>query len=70
MRRPRALLARRHSKWTRNRNYFPSGVLGLDTKLQPDASVPKEDRFNDVGVDATYPFTDGGRNGLFPRIYR
>ena len=48
----------------KKRNYFSVGVFGLDTKLQPDASVPKEDRFNDVGVDATYQFTDGGRNGL------
>jgi hypothetical protein len=48
----------------KKRNYFSVGIFGLDTKLQPDPSVPKEDRFNDVGVDATYQFTDGGRNNL------
>jgi hypothetical protein len=47
----------------KKQNYFSVGVFGLDTKLQPDASVPKEDRFNDVGVDATYQYTEG-RNGL------
>ncbi|HEY2633518.1 MAG TPA: hypothetical protein VGI51_02285 [Steroidobacteraceae bacterium] len=48
----------------KKQNYFSVGVFGLDTKLQPDASVPLEDRFNDIGVDATYQYTDGGRNGL------
>jgi hypothetical protein len=39
-------------------------MFGLDAKLQPDASVPLENRFNDVGVDATYQYTDGSRNAF------
>jgi hypothetical protein len=45
-------------------NYFSVGMFGLDTKLQPDASLPEKNEFNDVGLDATYQFTDGSRNAL------
>src|SRR5258708_4130972 len=38
-------------------HYFSVGVFGLNSKFQPDPSVPNEDRFNDVGFDATYQFT-------------
>jgi hypothetical protein len=48
----------------KKQNYYSVGMFGLDTKLQPDASVPLEDRFNDVGVDATYQYTDGSRNAF------
>ncbi len=48
----------------KKQNYFSVGVFGLNTKLQPDPSVPQEDKFNDVGVDATYQFTDGSRNNF------
>jgi hypothetical protein len=40
-------------------HYFSVGVFGMNTKLQPDASVPQTDRFNDLGADATYQFVSG-----------
>jgi hypothetical protein len=46
-------------------HYFSVGVYGLNSKFQPDPSVPQEDRFNDVGFDATYQFTsDDARHGV------
>jgi hypothetical protein len=46
-------------------HYFSVGVYGLNSKFQPDPSVPNEDRFNDVGFDATYQFTtDDARHGV------
>jgi hypothetical protein len=39
--------------------YFSVGVLGLNAKLRPDPASPMEDRFNDLGIDATYQFTRG-----------
>jgi hypothetical protein len=38
---------------------FSIGVLGLNAKLRPDPASPAEDRFNDLGIDATYQFTRG-----------
>lgn len=48
----------------KQQNYFSVGVFGLNTKVQPDPSMPLEDRFDDVGVDATYQFTEGSRHSL------
>jgi hypothetical protein len=48
----------------KKQNYFSVGIFGLNTKLQPDPSIPNEDHFNDIGVDATYQFTDGSRNAV------
>jgi len=46
-------------------HYFSVGAYGLNSKFQPDPSVPNEDRFNDVGFDATYQFTtDDARHGV------
>jgi hypothetical protein len=46
-------------------HYFSVGVFGLNSKFQPDPSVPNEDRFNDVGFDATYQFTtDDARHSV------
>jgi hypothetical protein len=46
-------------------HYFSVGVYGLNSKFQPDPSVPEEDRFNDVGFDATYQYTsDDARHGV------
>ncbi len=41
-----------------NPHYFSSGVFGMNSKFQPDPSVPLTDRFNDVGFDATYQYTN------------
>jgi hypothetical protein len=35
---------------------FNVGVFGLNTSLQPDRSSPGSNRYNDVGVDASYQF--------------
>src|SRR3984893_2052619 len=46
-------------------HYFSVGVFGMNSKFQPDPSVPNEDRFNDVGFDATYQFTtDDARHSV------
>ena len=45
-------------------NYFSGGVFGLNSKVQPDPTSPNYDRFNDVGVDFTYQYTDGGQNAV------
>jgi len=39
-------------------HYFSVGVFGLNAKFQPDPSAPQEDRFNDVGFDATYQYVN------------
>jgi hypothetical protein len=31
-------------------------VFGLNTSLQPDRSAPERNKFNDLGVDASYQF--------------
>ena len=38
-------------------HYFSVGVFGMNAKLHPDPSLAATDRFNDVGVDATYQYT-------------
>jgi hypothetical protein len=39
-------------------HYFSTGVFGMNTKSHPDPSAPETDRFNDVGFDATYQYTN------------
>lgn len=43
---------------------FNVGVFGLNTSLQPDRSVPGSNRYNDLGVDASYQFL-GTREHVF-----
>ena len=38
--------------------YFSVGMLGITAKVQPDPTAPQTDRFNDVGFDATYQFSN------------
>jgi hypothetical protein len=46
-------------QWNRNdTHYFSVGTFGIDVKLQPDPTVPDTDRYTDLGVDATYQYTD------------
>ena len=45
-------------------HYFSIGTFGMQAKLQPDTTVPDTDRYTDVGVDATYQYTDGGLTAL------
>lgn len=35
---------------------FNAGIFGLNTSLQPDRSTPGSNKFNDLGVDASYQF--------------
>jgi hypothetical protein len=39
-------------------HYFSVGLFGMNTKLRPDPSLPDEDRFNDLGFDATYQYVN------------
>jgi hypothetical protein len=45
-------------------NYYSVGTFGLNTKLHPNPSSPETDAFKDLGVDATYQFSDGGKNAV------
>ncbi|MBS0373759.1 MAG: cytochrome C [Proteobacteria bacterium] len=44
-----------------NTHYFSLGAFGLNARLQPDPTVPDTDRFTDLGMDATYQYTDADR---------
>jgi hypothetical protein len=41
-------------------HYVSLGTFGIETKMQPDPTVPDTNRFTDVGVDATYQYTPQG----------
>jgi len=45
-------------------NYFSVGTYGLNTKFRPDPTSPEEDRFNDLGFDATYQYTGEGGHAV------
>jgi hypothetical protein len=45
-------------------HYFSVGAYGLNSKFRPDPSVPIEDRFNDIAVDATYQYTTDTGHGV------
>jgi hypothetical protein len=40
-------------------HYFSVGLFGLAAHLQPDTTVGDQNRYNDVGLDATYQYTNG-----------
>jgi hypothetical protein len=44
--------------------YVSAGLFGLNTKLHPDPTQAATDRFNDVGFDATYQYTNAGGHSL------
>jgi hypothetical protein len=44
--------------------YFSVGAYGLNSKFQPDPSVPLQDHFNDVAFDATYQYTTDTGHGV------
>ncbi len=39
-------------------HYFSAGAFEMNTKSHPDPLAPETDRFNDVGFDATYQYTN------------
>ncbi|MDB6085850.1 MAG: putative cytochrome c1 signal peptide protein, partial [Gammaproteobacteria bacterium] len=45
-------------------HYFSLGTFGMNTKMRPDSTSPAVDRFDDVGVDATYQFVDDRGHAL------
>ena len=45
-------------------NYFSVGALGFNAKLRPDPIAPERDKFDDLGLDATFQFSDGSRNAV------
>src|SRR5262249_22232181 len=45
-------------------HYFSVGMFGLAAHLQPDVTVGDQDRYNDVGFDATYQYTGTGGSGV------
>ena len=49
---------------THGLNYFSAGVFGLSADLQPDGSLPRSNDYVDYGSDATYQYSDGGRNAV------
>lgn len=40
--------------------YISFGAFGLDVTLRPDPAVPRNDRYTDTALDATYQFTPRG----------
>jgi hypothetical protein len=44
-------------QWDSGANSWSAGMLGLETRLRPDASVDLTDRYSDVGADATWQYT-------------
>ena len=51
-------------QFERGPSYYSVGIVGLDAKLQPDPSVPATDHYRDIGLDATYQYTDGGKYAI------
>lgn len=45
-------------------HYFSVGMFGLAADLQPDPTVPDLNRYNDIGFDAVYQYTDGARSAV------
>lgn len=39
-------------------HYFSAGVFGMNSKFKPDPTQPQTDRYDDVGFDATYQYTN------------
>jgi hypothetical protein len=55
----RAALQREHG-----RHYVSLGLLGLNARIKPDRASDQLDRYNDVGLDATYQYSDGSVHAL------
>lgn len=49
---------------TGENHYFSVGTFGMEARLQPDTSVPTTDRYTDLGVDATYQYTERGPSAV------
>ena len=49
---------------TAGSHYFSAGTFGMQAKLQPDPTVPDQDRYTDFGFDATYQFANEGPHGI------
>lgn len=49
-------------QFEKDQNSYSLGLLGLNFKQQPDRLLRATDRFNDIGVDATYQYA--GDHGL------
>ena len=45
-------------------HYFSVGLFGLDVTLHPDPALAATNRFNDVGFDATYQYTNDNGHAL------
>ena len=45
-------------------HYFSAGLFGLHATLHPDPTLAAADRFNDVGFDATYQYTNDDGHAL------
>jgi hypothetical protein len=44
-------------QFTNGPHYFSVGMLGLNVKQKPDQTMPETDKYDDLGVDATYQHT-------------
>ncbi|MEP6886125.1 MAG: cytochrome C [Gammaproteobacteria bacterium] len=44
--------------------YFSAGLVGLNSKYRPDPLQAATDRFNDIGFDATYQFSNDSGHAL------
>ncbi|MGH8316211.1 MAG: cytochrome C, partial [Steroidobacterales bacterium] len=51
-------------QFERGPSYYSVGIVGLDAKLQPDPTVSATDHYRDIGMDATYQYTDGGKYAI------
>ena len=41
-------------------NYYSVGLLGLNAKQRPELTVTQTDAYRDLGLDATYQYSNGG----------
>ncbi len=47
-------------RFNRDVNFYSIGLFGLDSRVQPDATIPEKDRYTDFGFDATYQYEGKG----------
>jgi hypothetical protein len=45
-------------------DYYSVGIFGIESRLQPDPSVPATDRYVDFGVDGTYQYPGSGPHAV------
>lgn len=43
-------------------HYYSVGLVGLEARLRPDPEASATDRYSDLGIDATYQYSNGGRH--------